>query len=233
VEGTEEVYQVHSAVAVRWAAPEVLGEKAATAASDVYSLAVTMWECFSRGEAPFADQQTHSGVGIAVAQGKRPPRPAAVTNDAVWDLIQAAWAGEPAARPSAGEVAERLEAILESHQETTAVADTGGGKDHYTGIADATKSTPAHYTGIVTDDEIIPGHYTGIAEANSAPPHYSGIGDDANVVPAHYSGITDDAEAVPAHYGSIADGDAPVPAHYSGIADDASSSDSPLSSSDE
>jgi serine/threonine protein kinase len=109
----EGVYQVHSAVAVRWAAPEVLSEQEATVASDIYSLGVTMWECFSRAAEPFAEQQTHAGVIVCVTQGKRPPRPSAMTNDALWDLVQAAWAAGPEARPTAGEVAERLEAILD------------------------------------------------------------------------------------------------------------------------
>jgi serine/threonine protein kinase len=167
MQGTEEIYQVHSAIAIRWAAPEVLGEQAATTASDVYSLAVTMWECFSRGEKPFSDQQTHSGVTIAVIHGQRPPRPAAVTNDRLWDLIQTAWTGEPAMRPSAGKVAQQLEAIL---------ATTTG-----------TKAPSGTMPADISED-----HYSGVFDGLTVPLHYSGIQEESSDVPDHYSGIPDD-----------------------------------------
>jgi serine/threonine protein kinase len=151
---------VHSAVAVRWASPEVLSEQTATAASDVYSLGVTMWECFSQAEEPFADLQTHSGITVCVMQGKRPPRPPGMTNEAVWHLIQAAWGGDPDARPSAGNLAERLEEILASpiapHGKTLyRKTPASVGEAHYSGILPKEAPVPKHYGGIF-DETVVP-----------------------------------------------------------------------------
>jgi serine/threonine protein kinase len=169
MEGNASVYQVHSAVAVRWAAPEVLAEQAASPASDVYSLGVTMWECFSRGDVPFGDQDTNSGVTISVMKGKRPPRPA-TANDALWAVIEASWVEDSEARPSAEDIAESLEAILDAPDQRAASQKKIYGKTP--AIVGERRTDEAHYTGIAEDMvSSVPAHYTGIAEDTTAAHH--------------------------------------------------------------
>jgi serine/threonine protein kinase len=178
VEGNLGVYQINGAVAVRWAAPEVLIEEEPTAASDVYSLGVTMWECFSRAKLPYADFQTHSGVTSQVLQGKRPPRPARVTNTAVWNLIQSTWAVAPSARPLAGEIAMQLEAILNPRRSESPYGKTPSSVGE------------AHYSGIPSSSDVS-GIYGGVADVvaavDSASGNYGGVAGVAAAVRATHS----------------------------------------------
>jgi hypothetical protein len=56
-------------------------------------------------------------VILGVVQGKRPARPLDVLSkargltDDVWDLIQACWSQDPAFRPTATQVVERVRAL--------------------------------------------------------------------------------------------------------------------------
>ena len=95
-----------------WNAPEVLQGKAATSASDIYSLAIIAWEVVTR-RLPYKDPTTgkiKEGFEKRVQQGQRelipddcPPELAV--------LIQACWAQDPQLRPSALEVAQVLEGL--------------------------------------------------------------------------------------------------------------------------
>jgi serine/threonine protein kinase len=101
-------YDVHSAIPVRHSAPEVLREKTASTASDVYSLAITFWEIFTSAAVPYAHIGNNTAVVAAVATGERPERPGNLTNDNVWALMQRAWVTDSQQRPSASEIVDIL-----------------------------------------------------------------------------------------------------------------------------
>jgi len=97
-----------------WMAPEILrGESAPTAASDVYSMGIVMFELFSR-------ERPYSGVPLAEVLDKvadagldepfRPTLPPELPVD-VAALIHDCWAPRPELRPSFEEVKSRIERL--------------------------------------------------------------------------------------------------------------------------
>ena len=82
------------------------GAKAAEPA-DVFSLAVLMAELIS-GVVPFAHLDNDIAIGMALNRGERPALPSPDASDLasceVVELIGAAWAEDPSARPEAAEV---------------------------------------------------------------------------------------------------------------------------------
>ena len=92
---------------IRWMAPELFGQpNACTVKSDMYSLAVTLWELVSR-KIPFQDAEDDERIARWVRQGERedipedcPPKLASV--------ITVCWSGDPSARPDADTVGEYL-----------------------------------------------------------------------------------------------------------------------------
>ncbi|MFC3737715.1 serine/threonine-protein kinase [Paractinoplanes deccanensis] len=94
---------------VPYAAPEVLRGRPATAASDVYSLAATLyrWLC---GRAPFVPLPGESVAGLIARIGAEPvPDLRPGVPSAVFAVLERALAKDPAARPaSAAEFAEEL-----------------------------------------------------------------------------------------------------------------------------
>jgi len=114
---------------IRWMAPELFGQpNACTVKSDMYSLAVTLWELVSR-KIPFQDADDDEQIARWVRQGERedipedcPPKLASV--------ITVCWSGDPSARPDADTVGE----YLTSEEDTNWTVflskrnSTGGGK---------------------------------------------------------------------------------------------------------
>ena len=114
---------------IRWMAPELFGQpNACTVKSDMYSLAVTLWELVSR-KIPFQDAEDDERIARWVRQGERedipedcPPKLASV--------ITVCWSGDPSARPDADTVGE----YLTSEEDTNWTVflskrnSTGGGK---------------------------------------------------------------------------------------------------------
>lgn len=82
-----------------------------TAKSDVYSYGVLLWELFSAGATPYGDM-TAVEAFRAVCAGHRLPRPHALTNDAVVQLIRDTTRGEVALRPSMSTVRHTLKELF-------------------------------------------------------------------------------------------------------------------------
>jgi serine/threonine protein kinase len=103
----------------RWLAPEVLRGAQATAASDVFSLGVVLWELMA-WELPWEAINNSFQIIAAVTGGQRPAAPAAdalpagplLCYDEYVGLMQDCWRRDPQARPSVDEVARRLRAML-------------------------------------------------------------------------------------------------------------------------
>ncbi|KIY94782.1 Stress-activated protein kinase alpha [Monoraphidium neglectum] len=81
--------------------------------SDVYSLAVIMWEMLT-GMRPWAEYSHQMAIIYQVVQcDRRPPWPKyCPAPEAVRKLVTACWRRNPRERPSAADVLKRLEAML-------------------------------------------------------------------------------------------------------------------------
>ncbi|KAI0938512.1 hypothetical protein AcV5_000179 [Taiwanofungus camphoratus] len=101
----------------RWAAPEVLNSEhpRGSRESDVYSLAMVMWEVFA-GRVPFHECPNEGQVIHKILHGRRPERPEEASGlglyDDVWDLMVTSWHEEPQRRPNAAVILRRLQRIV-------------------------------------------------------------------------------------------------------------------------
>ncbi|MGO1561278.1 serine/threonine protein kinase [Actinomycetales bacterium JB111] len=86
-------------------APEVIEEETPTGRADVYALGIMLYEMVA-GITPFAGAGGAYGV-LTRHSGTLPGRPDGFP-DALWDLVLTMLAKDPALRPDAGDVAERL-----------------------------------------------------------------------------------------------------------------------------
>lgn len=95
-------------------APEmILAQRSYTEAIDVYSLAITLWEIWT-GDDPFKDLNTFQ-VYAAVAEHKQRP---AIPDDCLpgyRHCIEWAWSPDPADRPTASELADELQNVLDMY----------------------------------------------------------------------------------------------------------------------
>ncbi|MBS0351027.1 MAG: protein kinase [Proteobacteria bacterium] len=102
----------HSAAGtIPWMAPELFEKKPHTAAADMYSLGMVLWEIISR-KTPFQGVMPFVIVGMVMA-GKRetlPPKCPRIFQE----LITACWETDPSKRPTAEKVGEQFEALLKS-----------------------------------------------------------------------------------------------------------------------
>ncbi|CAL8099188.1 unnamed protein product [Calicophoron daubneyi] len=83
---------------VKWYAPESIYYKTFSHASDVWSFGICLWEMFSLGEHPYADQDSFE-VLRQIEEGVRLPRPK-LANDDVFAVMHDCWAYNPDARPT-------------------------------------------------------------------------------------------------------------------------------------
>ncbi|VDM16444.1 unnamed protein product [Hydatigera taeniaeformis] len=82
---------------VKWYAPESIYYKTFSTASDVWSFGVCLWEMFSLGEHPYAEQDSFE-VLRQLEEGVRLPQPR-LASDEVYDVMLDCWAYAPEARP--------------------------------------------------------------------------------------------------------------------------------------
>lgn len=97
---------------LNWLAPEVVLQSQFSTASDVYGVAMVVWEICS-GDVPF-DTPEHSDTNVlrrAITLGQRPPLPADWP-PTLKSLLTQAWDKDPARRPEASEMETILEMLL-------------------------------------------------------------------------------------------------------------------------
>lgn len=97
---------------VGYAAPEVLQGMKPTAAADVYSLGITMWQLIS-GTSPYKGHREHTVIYKVVTDEYRPELPPASCpeDERFLSLIQSCWSQQPQCRPTVQQVLEELEQI--------------------------------------------------------------------------------------------------------------------------
>ncbi|CAM9879142.1 unnamed protein product, partial [Phaeothamnion confervicola] len=93
----------------RWMAPEVIRHEPYSAAADVYSYAVVLWELITR-EQPFAGLTPIQAAFAVARQGLRPPLPSGLP-PALAGLVKRCWHANPALRPSFAGVCAALPEI--------------------------------------------------------------------------------------------------------------------------
>ena len=95
----------------RYAAPEIIrtngDKKSYSEKSDVYSMAVLMWEACSYGILPFASFSDDGDVRRIKLRGDQLPRPTSCDDD-LWSTIVHCWKLEPAERPTFNELRRKL-----------------------------------------------------------------------------------------------------------------------------
>jgi len=101
-----------------WAAPEVIQGDDHEQSSDIYSLGLVLWEIVS-GLVPFAGERSQDEIRYKVLSGVRPELPShTLASESPFAnyvaLIERAWQESIAARPSAMEMLNELEAIWRS-----------------------------------------------------------------------------------------------------------------------
>ena len=94
-------------------APEVLLGRKPTLASDMFSLAMLLYEIVS-GQPPYAHLENEPAVTHAVTQGERLELPAPATSGEALavELIQSMWAHDPEDRPEVSEVFAKARASV-------------------------------------------------------------------------------------------------------------------------
>ncbi|TFY55730.1 hypothetical protein EVJ58_g8066 [Rhodofomes roseus] len=110
---------------IRWMAPELLNPEEAgleharpSAESDIYSLAMVMWEVYT-GRIPFYNLTRDATVVFRVILGIRPERPTAATSlglsDDIWNLMEHGWCPQWQRRPRIKHVLEILRESLQRY----------------------------------------------------------------------------------------------------------------------
>jgi Protein tyrosine and serine/threonine kinase len=110
-DGGTDFYSIENSMfPVRWSAPEVLRERQAGPASDIYALAMTYYELYANAY-PFNELEYNADVQVAVLSGERPRIPDTMPVELA-RLVQDCWQQKPEDRPSIVEVVRRIGHML-------------------------------------------------------------------------------------------------------------------------
>eukprot|EP01118_Nematostelium_gracile_P016855 TRINITY_DN7069_c0_g1_i4.p2 TRINITY_DN7069_c0_g1~~TRINITY_DN7069_c0_g1_i4.p2 ORF type:complete len:578 (+),score=74.00 TRINITY_DN7069_c0_g1_i4:2744-4477(+) len=128
-----EEYHVSSEakIPIRWTAIEVLENKIATTASDVWSFGIVCWEVFENGTQPYHNY-SFDIVLNALRNGERLPKPD-LCPDIVWDMMKKCWNKDPSERPSFSDILTLLESAYDDTecQQSEAYVEVGIPSDRY------------------------------------------------------------------------------------------------------
>ena len=93
----------------RWMAPEAVFNHPYNEKVDIFSWSIVVWEMLST-EMPHNDRDDETAAKTT-AYGFRPHRPVREMPEELWELVERSWQQDPAARPSARELVDRIAAI--------------------------------------------------------------------------------------------------------------------------
>jgi serine/threonine protein kinase len=97
-------------IAIKWSAPESITQLKFSAASDCWSLGVTIWEVFAYGTMPWKGV-TNVGVLQLIAKKKRMDKPKTCHSSA-WSIIESCWHILPGKRPTFRAIKDQLKACI-------------------------------------------------------------------------------------------------------------------------
>lgn len=130
-----------------WMAPELIEGSSYTQKSDIYSLAMTLWELASR-QLPFKDAASPMLIPIWVAQGKREKIPDDCPKK-IASLIRVCWENDPVKRPTADEIVRYLKSDQEEFKSAGAAlpssASAVGGSSIILANLDSVTSASGRY----------------------------------------------------------------------------------------
>ena len=107
----------------RWLAPESLGRKVFSSATDVWSFGVVCWEIFSSGATPYADVHPAALHATIEKQGKRLPCPRSCPQDWYQLLMLGCWRTDPVQRPNFLSLAKNAVMIAAVHTASNATQE--------------------------------------------------------------------------------------------------------------
>jgi serine/threonine protein kinase len=100
-------------IPIRSAAPEILQNDASySEKSDMFAMAVLMWEAFSDGRLPWGEINKESMIRQKVIKGERLSRPENCKLDRQWELILKCMSQNPADRPTFQELEKQLTELI-------------------------------------------------------------------------------------------------------------------------
>jgi serine/threonine protein kinase len=103
-----------------WMSPEMLSGEPYTEATDVYSLAIVLWEILT-GSTPFPQASRSDLKRLIVECGERPTIPTNVP--AVFkQVLESGWQTDARRRPTAQHIVNSLEAFVNSQEQPNASA---------------------------------------------------------------------------------------------------------------
>ncbi|KAG9302852.1 hypothetical protein G9A89_009629 [Geosiphon pyriformis] len=97
--------------------PEVLRGEKFTSAGDIYSFALLLWELVT-GKPPFHDYSHDNILIMAILNGARPKITSPLIPPCIAELIKKCWHPNPKDRPTAKEVEDKLEELLDMFRES-------------------------------------------------------------------------------------------------------------------
>uniref|UniRef100_A0AC35U544 Receptor protein-tyrosine kinase n=1 Tax=Rhabditophanes sp. KR3021 TaxID=114890 RepID=A0AC35U544_9BILA len=118
-EGSDEMEYTNAMakkIPIRWTAPEALEKGTYTAASDIWSYGVVMWEIFSFGERPYYDWP-HRKIYEEVLQGYRLPK-SMDCPEAIYQIMTQCWNKEKGERPTFFTITPKLRAYIRIYEES-------------------------------------------------------------------------------------------------------------------
>ncbi|CAE6434950.1 unnamed protein product [Rhizoctonia solani] len=106
----------NNSLTVRWSAAEIITESGMhSKSSDVYALAMTIYEIFA-GVIPYNGRREPTIIYLVVTKREPPVRPEGIptgrkAGDKLWGLLLRCWSFEPSARPGASKVAKFMKTV--------------------------------------------------------------------------------------------------------------------------
>nr|XP_054769201.1 ephrin type-A receptor 4-A-like [Lytechinus pictus] len=110
-------------IPIRWTAPEAIGYKKFTSASDVWSLGVVMWEIMSYGERPYWNWPNQDVIK-AVEKGYRLPPPMECP-EAIHQLMLDCWQRDRNHRPTFATIVSTLDRLIRNPSALRPLAKNG------------------------------------------------------------------------------------------------------------
>uniref|UniRef100_A0A0N5A0D3 receptor protein-tyrosine kinase n=1 Tax=Parastrongyloides trichosuri TaxID=131310 RepID=A0A0N5A0D3_PARTI len=102
-------------IPIRWTSPEALEKGLYTAASDVWSFGILMWEVYTLGERPYYDW-SHRKIYEEVLQGYRLPKPGDAP-DTIYQVMVQCWNHDRNERPTFASITSIIRSYLRIYDE--------------------------------------------------------------------------------------------------------------------